>query len=124
MRMNLDHMAGGRFVFGRDFHCEFDYWPLAVSMPPTKICSQCKAAVPVRWCDHVFQSKECNLREKAMKCMRAVESNCVKSARKAKDKLHKACERVSEICDQTLQKQGQNTMCMASMRESRDSDRF
>ena len=48
MRMNLDHVAGGRFVFGRDVHCEFDYWPLAVSMPPTKVCPQCKAAVPVR----------------------------------------------------------------------------
>ena len=52
---------------------EFDYWPLAVSMPPTKVCPQCKAAVPVRRktcerCDHVFRSKrkaECNLREKA-----------------------------------------------------------
>ena len=30
------------------------------------------------------------------KPMRAVESDHVKSARKAKDKLHKACERVSE----------------------------
>ena len=60
---------------------EFDYWPLAVSMPPTKVYPQCKAAVPVRWktcerCDHVFRSKgkaECNVREKAMKHMRAVE---------------------------------------------------
>ena len=41
---------------------------------------------------------ECNLREKAMKRMRAVESDSVKSAMKAKDKLHKACERASEIC--------------------------
>ena len=32
-----------------------------------------------------------------MKRMRAVESDSVKSARKAKDKLHKACERASEI---------------------------
>ena len=31
-----------------------------------------------------------------MKRMRAVESDSVKSARKAKDKLHKACERASE----------------------------
>ena len=75
-----------------------------VSMPPTKLCLQCKAAVPVRWktcerCDYVFQPKqkaECNLREKAMKRMRAVESDSVKSARKAKDKLHKACQRASE----------------------------
>ena len=25
MRMNLDNVASGRFVFGRDVHCEFDY---------------------------------------------------------------------------------------------------
>ena len=49
MCMNLDHVAGGCFVLGRDVHCEFDYWPLAVSMPPTKVCLQCKAAVLVRW---------------------------------------------------------------------------
>ena len=75
MRMNLDHVASGHFVLGRDVHCKFDSWPLAVSMPPTKVCPQCKAAVPVRrktceCCDHVFRSKrkaECNLREKAMK---------------------------------------------------------
>ena len=92
MRVNLDHVAS-------DVHCEFDYWPLAVNMPPTKVCPQCKAAVTVRWktcerCDHVFRSKrkaECKLREKA-----------IKSARKAKDKLHKACERVSEIRERTL----------------------
>ena len=48
MRMNLDHVASGRFVLGRGVHCEFDYWPLAISMPPTKVCPQCKAAVPVR----------------------------------------------------------------------------
>ena len=82
--------------------------PLAVSvsMPPAKVCPQC-TAVPVRWktcerCDHVFRSKrkaECNLRENAMKLMRAVVSDSVKSARKAKDKLHKACERASEICE-------------------------
>ena len=72
-------------------------------MPPTKVCPQCKAAVPVRWktcerCDHVFQSKgkaECNLREKALKRIRAVELDSVKSARKAKDKLHKESVRNS-----------------------------
>ena len=61
--------------------------PLAVNMPPTKVCLQCKAAVPVRRktcerCDHVFRSKrkaECNLREKAMKRMRAVESESLKN---------------------------------------------
>ena len=49
--------------------------------------------------------KQSNLREKAMKRMRAVESDSVKSARKAKDKLHKTCERVSEICERTLHRQ-------------------
>ena len=48
MRMNPDHMASSDFVLGRDILCEFaDYWPLAVSMPPTKLCPQCKAAVRV-----------------------------------------------------------------------------
>ena len=27
MCINLDHVASGRFVLGRDVHCEFDYWP-------------------------------------------------------------------------------------------------
>ena len=88
-------------------------------MPPTKVCPQCKAAVPVRWktcerCDHVFRSKrkaERNLREKAM---RAVESDSVKSA---KGKLHRACERASEIRERTLHRQEQNRMRIASMRE-------
>ena len=54
---------------------------------------------------HVFRSKgkaDCNLREKAMKRMTAVESDSVKSARKAKDKLQKASERASEIRERTL----------------------
>ena len=75
--------------------------------------------------DHVFRSKrkaECNLREKAMKRTRAVESDSVKSARKAKDKLHKACERASGIYERTLHRQEQNRMRMASMRESQGSD--
>ena len=92
-------------------------------MPPTKVCPHCKAAVLVRWktcerCDHVFRSKgkaECNLREKAMKRMRAVESDSVKSARKAIDKLHKARERASEIHERTWHRQEQNRMHMASM---------
>ena len=71
MRMNLDHVASSHFVLQRDVLCKFDYWPLAVSMPPTKVCPQCKDALPVRWktcecCDLVFRSKrkaECNLRE-------------------------------------------------------------
>ena len=91
MRMNLDHMACSHFVLGRDVLCKFDYWPLAVSMSPTKVCLPCKTAAPIRrkrceCYDDVFRSKrkaECNLREKARKLMRAVESDRVKSARKA-----------------------------------------
>jgi len=113
MRMNLDYVASVHFVLGRDVLCEFDYWPFAVSIPPTKVCLQCKAAVPVRKdslvpslcfarCDLVFQSKrkaECNLWEKTMKSMGAVESDSVKSARKAKDKPVKEHQKlVSKLC--------------------------
>ena len=38
----------------------------------------------------------------------AVESESVKSAGKVKDKLHKACERVSETRERTLHGQEQN----------------
>ena len=48
-RMNPDHVASGHFVLVRGVLCEFaDYLPLAVSNPPTKLCPQCKADVPVR----------------------------------------------------------------------------
>ena len=43
-----------------------------------------------------------------MKRMGAVELDSVKSARKAKDKLHKACERASETRERTLHGQEQN----------------
>ena len=50
-----------------------------------------------------------------MKRMRAVEPDSVKSARKAGDKLHKACERASETCERTLHRLEQNRMRMASI---------
>ena len=40
--------------------------------------------------------------------MGAAESDSVKSAKKAKDKLHKACERASETREQTLHRKEQN----------------
>ena len=43
-----------------------------------------------------------------MKRMGAVESDSVKPARKAKDKLHKARERTSETRERTLHGQEQN----------------
>ena len=88
-------------------------------MPPTKVCPQCKAAVPVRRktcerCNHVFQSRaKCNLREKAMKCMRTVESDSVKSARKAKDKLHKPFNESQKLLSKLYT--GTKTMRVASM---------
>ena len=55
--------------------------------------------------------------------MGGVESNSVKSARKAKDKLYKACEKASETRERTLHGQEQNNAHgMASTRESQDSD--
>ena len=70
------HVASGLFVLailGETFFASsiIAYWPLAVSMPPTKVCPQCKAAVPVRRktcerCDLVFRKAECNLREKTV----------------------------------------------------------
>ena len=63
------------------------------------------------------------MREKALKRMRAVESDSVKSARKAKDKLHKPFKERQELVSELYT--GRNkTIRMASMRESRDSDRF
>ena len=61
------HVSSGHFVLGRDVLCEFDYWPLAVSMPPTKVCP----AVPVRRktcerCDLVFRFKRKAEREKTV----------------------------------------------------------
>ena len=53
-----------------------------------------------------------------MKRMGVVESDSVKSSRKAEDKLHKAYERASETRERTLHGQEQNRMRMASMRES------
>ena len=45
-----------------------------------------------------------------MKRMGAVESDSVKSLRKAKDKLHKACERALETRERTLQGQERNNV--------------
>ena len=56
-----------------------------------------------------------------MKCMGAVESDSVKSARKAKDKLHKACERASETCERTLHGQEQNNVHGKHERVTRQS---
>ena len=54
------------------------------------------------------QSVICERNSLTMKCMGAVESDSVKSARKAKDMLHKACERASETRERTLHGQEQN----------------
>ena len=52
------------------------------------------------------QSVICERKRLAMKCMGAVESDSVKSARKAaKDKFHKACQRASVTRERTLHRQ-------------------
>ena len=66
----------------------------------------------------IFYSAENAHAYESEKRMRAVESDSVKLARKAKDKLHKACERAPETRERTLHRQEQNRMRMASMRES------
>ena len=49
VRMNLGTWLAAIFL-GETFFASsiIAYWPLPESMPPTKVCPQCKAAVPVR----------------------------------------------------------------------------
>ena len=68
MRMNLDTWLAAILFLGETSSI-IAYWLLAVSMPPTKVCPQCKAAVPVRrkTCERCDLSKNrVNLREKAV----------------------------------------------------------
>ena len=60
---------------------------------------------------------ECNLQEKTMKRKRPVESDSVKSARKAVDKLHKACQRASETREQAETKQNVHSKYERVMRQ-------
>ena len=56
------------------------------------------------------------MREKALKRMRAVESDSVKSARKAKEKLHKPFKERQELVSEALHRQKQKRIWIASMR--------
>ena len=61
-------------------------------------------------CENVFRAKrkaEHNLPDKAMKCMQVLQSDNVKSAMKAKDKLQKASKRASETSEQTVHRNRQ-----------------
>ena len=65
---------------GDKFFAMFASSPLAVSMPPTKVCLQCKAAVPVKRktcerCDLVFRSK----RKQSVICERKLRNTQVQS---------------------------------------------
>ena len=51
----------------------------------------------------------------------SIESDSVKSARKAKDKLHKACERASETRERTLHGQEQNIAHAYGKHESHET---
>ena len=80
MCMNLDHVASCHCVLGS-------------SMPPTKVCLQCRAVQDGRHVNTVILSFDpnkklsviCERNSLTMKRMGAVESDTVKSARKAKD---------------------------------------
>ena len=99
-------------------------------MPPSKVCPQCNAVVPIRlkvckFCQHVFRAKrqiEHALPARAMKRLRVALPNSMKSVIKAKDKLQKTCKRAAESREQTLHRQQQNKEHMASVRaaESRE----
>ena len=99
-------------------------------MPPSKVCPQCQTTVHIRLkvcksCEHVFRAKrktEHNLPDKAVKSVRVSQSDSVKSAMKAKDKLQKATKRASETSEQTLQRQQQSRKHMASLRASETSE--
>ena len=94
-------------------------------MPPTKVCSQCKAAVHIKQkvcerCGNGFPSKrkaEFNSPEKAMKRIRALEPDTVKAVRHKQDRIRKASMRELETCEETLHRHKQDRICKASMRE-------
>ena len=99
-------------------------------MPPSKVCPQCNAVVPIRLkvcksCQHVFRAKrqiEHTLPARAVKRLRVGLSDSVKSVIKAKDKLQKACKRAAKSSEQTLHRQQQNKEHMASVRAAETSE--
>ena len=99
-------------------------------MPPTKVCPECDAVVPIRlkvcrYCQHVFRVKrriEQNFPDKAMKRLRVMLSDGVKLAFKAKDKLRKSCERSAETSEQTVHRQEQDRKRKTSMRSAETSE--
>ena len=78
-------------------NCEFDYWPSAVNMPPTKVFPQCKAAVSVRWSvNAVIMSFDPNQKQSV---------SCERKLWNQLGKLKISCTRpvrASEIREQTL----------------------
>ena len=99
-------------------------------MPPSKVCPQCNAVVPIRLkvcktCQHVFRAKrqiEHTLPARAMKRLRVALSDSVKSVKMAKDKLQKACKRAAESSEQTLHGQQSDREYKASMRAAESSE--
>ena len=93
-------------------------------MPPSRVCPECDAVVLIRLkvcksCQHVFRAKrktEHTLPGRAMKRLRVVLSDSVKSVVKAKDKLYQACKRAAESSEQTLHRQQHDREHKASVR--------
>ena len=99
-------------------------------MPPSKVCPQCNAVVPIRLevcksCQHVFRAKrqiEHTLPARAMKRLRVAVSDSVKSVIKAKNKLQKACKRAAESSEQTLHRQQNDREHKASVRAAESGE--
>ena len=76
-------------------------------------------------CEHVFRAKrkaEHNLPDKAMKRMRVLQSDNVKSAIKARDKLQKGSKRASETSEQTVHRREKDRNHKANMRATETSE--
>ena len=96
-------------------------------MPPSKVCPQCDAVVPIRVkvrksCLHVFRTNrqtEHTLPGRAVKQLWVALSDSVKSVIKATDKLQKACKRAVGSSKPTLHRQQHNK---ASVRAAESSE--
>ena len=98
-------------------------------MPPSKVCPQCKAIVPIRQkvcksCEHVFQTKrraEHELWDKRMpkSRKRASETSEQTLHRREQNREHMASMRASETSKQTLHRQEQDKKHKASMRATK-----
>ena len=104
--------------------------PVDQVMPPSKVCPKCDTVLPIRLkvcksCQHVFRAKrksDNSLPGRAMKQLRVVLSDGVKSAIKTKNKLYQACKRAAESSEQNLRRQQHDRVHKASVRSAESSE--